>query len=134
MKVVFDTNVLVAAFLTEGICAKLLIRARRRQFLLFACLFILQEFEDVLRKKFAATRNEARDAMEILSGAIHDIVQPAKHVKGLCRDPDDDNILSCALAAEADYLVSGDSELLALKRFGRTEIVSPRDLELLLGD
>ncbi|MDH7499113.1 MAG: putative toxin-antitoxin system toxin component, PIN family [candidate division NC10 bacterium] len=134
MKVVLDTNVLVAAFVTEGICAKLLSRARRRQFLLFASPFILQEFKDVLRKRLSATRNEARNAVEILSGAIHEMVQPAEPVTGLCRDPNDDNILACALAAEADYLVSGDSDLLELKRFGQTRIVSPRDLELLFGD
>ena len=134
MRVVLDTKVLVAAFVTEGICAKLLTRARRRQFLLFTCPLILREFEDVLTRKFSATRNEARDAREILSGAVQEVIHPTHPVIGLCRDPDDDQILACALAAEADGLISGDSDLLELKEFGRTKILSPRDFELLLAD
>ena len=54
MKAVFDTNVLIAAFLTEGICAKLMVRAHRRDFDLVLCDGILQEFKHVLKKKFAS--------------------------------------------------------------------------------
>ena len=56
MKAVFDTNVLVAAFVTEGVCAKLLGRARRKQLDLVLSPFILKEFEKVLLKKFSASR------------------------------------------------------------------------------
>jgi len=51
MKAVFDTNVLIAAFLTDGLCAKLLLRARRNEFSLILCPFILQEFQKFLQVK-----------------------------------------------------------------------------------
>jgi len=58
--VVFDTNVLVSAFITEGVCSKLLGRARRGQFQLIPCPFILKELEAVLLKKLSATKGETR--------------------------------------------------------------------------
>jgi len=132
MKVVFDTNVLVSAFITEGVCSKLLGRARRGQFQLIACPLILKELEAVLLKKLSTTPGETREVLRILAEAISALVQPAQSVSGICRDPDDDHILSCAVAANADYLVTGDSDLLELREFRGTRIVAPRDFELLL--
>ena len=95
MKVVFDTNVLVSAFVSEGVCSKLLGRARRGQFQLITCSFILKEFEQVLLKKLSATKGETRQALRILAEAVSIISQPSQEISGICRDPDDDNILSC---------------------------------------
>jgi predicted nucleic acid-binding protein len=50
------------------------------------------------------------------------------------RDADDDNILACSLAAEADYLVTGDSDLLELKSFKGMPIIAPRVFEMLFSD
>jgi putative PIN family toxin of toxin-antitoxin system len=134
VKAVFDTNVLVAAFVTEGICSKLLMRSRKNQFHLIACPLILREFERVLIKKFSATKNESRSALQILSEAIHRVVRPSPLDRSVCRDPDDDGILACALEARADYLVTGDQDLLELKVFKGIRIVTPRDFELLFSD
>ena len=134
MRAVFDTNVLVAAFVTEGICSKLLMRGRRKQFHLIVCPVILKEFEHVLIKKFSATRNETRSALQVAFDAIHSVVHPSQSVESVCRDPEDDAILACALEARADYLVTGDKDLLELKVFKGVRIVPPRDFELLFND
>jgi putative PIN family toxin of toxin-antitoxin system len=134
MKAVFDTNVLLAAFITEGICSKILVRGRKRQFHLILCPVILREFERVLIKKFSITRNEARSILQIVSEAMHSVVSPSQSVQGISRDPDDDSILACALEAGADYLVTGDVDLLELKIFKGIRIVTPREFELLFND
>jgi len=134
VKAVFDTNVLLAAFITEGICSKILVRGRKRQFHLILCPVILREFERVLIKKFSTTRNEARSILQIVSEAMHSVVIPSQSVQGICRDPDDDAILACALEAGADYLVTGDVDLLELKIFKGIRIVTPREFELLFND
>jgi putative PIN family toxin of toxin-antitoxin system len=134
VRAVFDTNVLVAPFTVEGICSKILTRGRKNQFHLVACPIILQEFEGVLIKKFSATRGEARNALQIVSEAIHSVVRPSQSVQSVCRDPDDDAILACALEAKVDYLVTGDEDLLDLKTFRGIRIVTPRDFELLFND
>jgi putative PIN family toxin of toxin-antitoxin system len=134
VRAVFDTNVLVAAFAAEGICSKIMTRGRKKQFHLIVCPVILQEFNRVLIKKFSATRNEARSALRIASEAIHSVVHPSESMQSVCRDPDDDAILACALEAKADYLVTGDEDLLELKTFKGIRIVTPRDFELLFND
>ena len=134
MRAVFDTNVLIAAFLTEGICAKLLIRARRRDFDLMLCDGILQEFEAVLKKKFAASPRETSEALILLSEAALEIHGRIDSITPVCRDSDDDLILACARQSDADYIVSGDEDLLVLKNCEGTSIVSPREFEKLFSD
>ncbi len=133
MKAVFDTNVLVAAFVTEGVCAKLLGRARRKQLNLVISPFIAKEFENVLLKKFSASKEQIRTATKLISEAAQ-IVSHESMVSSICRDPDDDQILSCALSAEADYLVTGDRDLLELKEFHGIKILTPGAFELLFED
>ena len=134
MKAVFDTNVLVAAFVSEGVCSKLLIRARKRHFHLFVSPFILQEFERVLVRKLAVPKGEARDAIRLVSEAADVILLPPELEAPICRDSNDDAVLACSLAAETDYLVTGDADLLDLRSFRNTLIISPRDFESLFVD
>ena len=134
MKAVFDTNVLVAAFVSEGVCSKLLTRARKRQFHLFISPFILQEFERVLIRKLAVPKGEARDAVRLVSEAADVILLPPDLQAPICRDSNDDKVLACSLAAETDYLVTGDADLLDLRSFRNTLIISPRDFESLFAD
>jgi putative PIN family toxin of toxin-antitoxin system len=134
VRAVFDTNVLIAAFLTEGICSKLLLRARRKQFHLITCPFILQELERVLKKKFSAANDDIHDARELIIEAAQRVVHPEQTVTGVCADADDDNILACALTAGADYLVTGDADLLKLIKFRGTLIITPREFEMLFDD
>ena len=101
MRALFDTNVLLAAFLTEGVCEKLLTRARKRHFDLITCPFILHEFERILVKKFSATKQEKETALALIAEAARGIVEPSETPAGACRDKDDDNVLACAVEAAA---------------------------------
>ena len=134
MKAVLDTNVLIAAFLTEGICAKLLSRARRRDFDLILCDVILQEFKDVLKKKFSTSPHETSEALIILSEAALQVLSQTDPIRPICRDSDDDLILSCARDAIADHVVTGDEDLLALKNYMGISIISPGEFEKLFPD
>ena len=134
MRAVFDTNVAIAAFLTEGICAKLLIRARRRDFDLILCDGILQEFKAVLKKKFASSPRETTEALVLLSEAAFEIQGRTDSIKPICRDSDDDLILACARQVNADYIVTGDEDLLILKNYEGISIVNPREFEKLFFD
>lgn len=136
MRALFDTNVLIAAFLTEGLCSKLLGRAKRKHFELYTCPFVLAEFEEKLAKKFSATKVEIKETLMLIKEASF-TVNPASNniiVSNICRDADDDNVLACALAAKADYLVTGDSDLLIISTFRGTKIMTPREFELLFDD
>ncbi len=135
MRVVFDTNILVAAFAAGGLCAKLLRRANKHEFILLICPVILGEFRGALKKKLEATEEEIGKALALLrevsvmTGESPPAAKPARIV----RDPDDDLILFCAVAAEADFLVTGDKDLLAIGEHGKIKILDPRSFELLFG-
>ena len=134
MKAVFDTNVLIAAFLTEGLCAKLLLRARRNEFSLILCPFILQEFQNFLQKKIKASKQEIAMALSLIEEAASEINKPSILIERTCRDADDDNILQCALASKSEYLITGDDDLLILHKYGKTKIIKPRQFESLFLD
>jgi putative PIN family toxin of toxin-antitoxin system len=131
VRAVFDTNVLIAAFLTDGLCAKLLMRARRNEFSLILCPFILQEFQKFLRNKIKASSQEIDMAVKLLEEAASEINQSSVFIERTCRDEDDDNIIRCALASKSDYLVTGDDDLLTLHKYRKTKIIKPRQFESL---
>ena len=134
MRVVFDTNVLIAAFLTEGVCSKLLVRARKRECDLILSEAIVAEFEEVLVKKFSISPSDLSDVRSLVREAAGEILQEINPIPPFCRDPNDDKILSCAKDAQADYLVTGDQDLLILSLYEGIPIVTPRDFEALFSD
>ncbi len=134
MRAVFDTNVLVAAFLTEGVCSKLLIRARKGECDLFLSKDIVQEFEDILGRKFSLSRSEVSSVRALLTEAAREIIEQTVPIEPICRDPDDDKILACARKADAAYIVTGDEDLLVIKKYGKITILTPRAFEGLFPD
>ena len=128
MKVIFDTNVLISAVLTEGLCWKILTRANRKEFELFVSPYILKEFEDTLSQKFNFPLNSVQEALYLIK-EVSTLVNPEEKgviVKDVCRDPKDDPILACAVVSKADYLVTGDPDLLVLDSYKEAKIVRPR--------
>ncbi len=134
MKAVFDTNVLFAALITQGVCAKLLRRARLREFELVICPYIRRELRRVLIAKLHCSAKDTAGALALIDEVVALVHTPPGSVSGVCRDPDDDAVLDCASSAGADYLVTGDDDLLSLTKFETTPIVSPRQFEILFAD
>lgn len=131
MRVVFDTNVYIAAFVTDGVCARLLRRARSGEFELFLCNVIVREFSQKLKVKFRCTPQEIQQASNLITEAARTLQTEASLPSPVCREPDDDLVLACAEAASAEYLVTGDKDLLVLEQYGKCRILSPRDFELM---
>lgn len=134
MKAVFDTNVLVAAFLTEGLCSDLLIRARKQAFDLVLCDDIIREFEGILKKKFKLSSADMNEIKSIISEAASEIIDHLSPIPRICRDPDDDMIIACAIDSAADYIVTGDEDLLILKKYKDVIILNPRNFAMIFAD
>jgi len=131
MRAVLDANVLVAAYLTEGLCARLLRRARQGQFELITCAQILTEVRDNLQKLTSPSTEALRATMAHVldvSTVINAVVPVGRRVR---RDATDDAILACARAARADYLVTGDRDLFTLRTFDGIPMIPPRSFEVL---
>lgn len=132
LRVFIDTNVLVAAFITEGLCFEILDRANRREFLGFTSEFVMQELKKVLDREFGeAEYNRSKEEIIKLIDQALEIVNPDEvgvKVEGVCkRDPSDDNVLTGALASDAGFLITGDLDLLDLKEFKGIKIIRPRE-------
>ena len=130
LRVVADTNVLVSSFLTKGKPRAFLNVALRRRFKLVISQPIVDEVRDVLRReKFRRylSRKEAEGFIERLI-QIADVVEVKSNFKVIKDDPDDDVILNTALDGKADYIVSGDGHLLALREFRGIEILNVGEL------
>ena len=131
MKAVFDTNVLIAAFMTEGLCSSLLIRARRHDFDLVLSSDIVREFKNILAKKIKVSSADVSEIAAMVKEAAFEVVDQPAPIARTCRDKDDDMIIACAVSADADYIVTGDEDLLVLKRYKNIVIIKPRNFETL---
>ena len=125
MRLVLDTNVLIAALIARGVCADLLEHCALNHSLVTSD-FILHELREHLVGKFKYTAEEADEAVALLQSHM-DVVTPTALAQPVCRDPDDDRILGTAVAGQARCIVTGDKDLLVLRRHAEIEIVSPTD-------
>jgi putative PIN family toxin of toxin-antitoxin system len=132
VRIVFDTNVLFAAFLAHGVCAGLyeecLLCGR-----IVVSRFILEELQEKLLAKAKLSQSETDEVLAAVK-ADAEVVEAQPLAARVCRDADDDWILATALAAKADALVTGDKDLLVLGRHEGIPILTPRDCLALLRD
>ena len=127
MKVVLDTNVLVSAFIVDGVCSRLLVNCiSNRHISIVLSISIVNEFRNTLTNKFGHGNEQTRSRVEALLEAS-EIVEPVTFETQVCRDPDDDAILGTAVAGDAVCIVTGDNDLLVLERFQGVDIISPSD-------
>jgi putative PIN family toxin of toxin-antitoxin system len=124
-RIVLDSNVIISGFLFGGHPARLLEHALDGSVQCFISLPILDEVRDVLqRPKFGLSSDQALALTEQLHD-LCEVVMPKKRLRVVTADPDDNAVLECAVEAEADLIVSGDSHLLDLATWGGMRILSP---------
>lgn len=124
MRVVLDSNVLVAAFAARGTCAELLEHCVREHRLLTS-EYILEEVRRNLVSKLKVSARDADDAVKLLRTRFT-LVEPIDLGRRVCRDAEDDPILGTAVAARCELLVTGDRDLLEMGEHETIRIVSPR--------
>lgn len=128
MRLVLDTNVVVSAVLGSSAPARLIELAADGAFDLFTSEGLLAELVEVLDREHISRRLESthRSASEVLAlyEELAERLIPAS-ISRTAPDPDDDAVLGCALAAGADFIISGDRRLRNLKTFHRIPILSP---------
>ena len=123
MKVVLDTNVLIAAFATQGLCHAIF-ELCLDQHQIILSQQILKEFSEALEKKLKVPKRTAKTTTDYLKehAVIHRVRGPYKRI---VRDASDDHVLALAQQATVDYIITGDKDLLDLKTFKNIKIVTP---------
>lgn len=129
---VADTSVLVSAFLfPDSVPGRVLVLAKQDVYALHFSPVILEELirslrNSRLRKSYPYTDEKielwCKNLREI--GTI--ILKPLPDIEPICRDPDDDHVIAAAIAVGADYIVTGDHDLLALGQYQNIRILTSK--------
>ncbi len=131
VRVVFDTNILLSAFIFGGKPEQLFEMARSQKIRLLTSPTILVEFASLLKGKFNWEDEDITDAIRTI-GYSAELIKPALKIR-ILGDDADNRVLECAQTGKADYIVSGDRHLLKLKKFQKIPIVKAADLIVALG-
>ncbi|HEX5732824.1 MAG TPA: putative toxin-antitoxin system toxin component, PIN family [Blastocatellia bacterium] len=127
-----DTNTVVSGLLWQGPPRRVLDSARLGQIALFTSFVLIVELEDVLKRdKFARRLEQAAvTSSDLVLGyaALATLVSPMAIGPVILADADDDAVLACALAAQAEAIVSGDRHLLSLRKHEGINILTATEL------
>lgn len=132
MRVVADTNIVVSGLMWHGNSRRILDAARTGEIHLFTTIVLLAELEEVLnREKFGRRLTSAAITPRELVldyAALASLIEPAEIESIVLADPDDDAVIACAIAADCEVIVSGDSHLLDLKQHQGIRILTAAEL------
>ena len=123
MKLLLDTNVLVAALIARGVCSDLLEHCVRHH-VVVSSRPLLNELRDDLTRKFRQRDVDARNALRLFAETFT-LVEPDALDPPVCRDRDDDVVLATALAGECTAVITGDQDLLILDPFRGVRVLAP---------
>ena len=124
LRVVLDTNVLISAILFGGKPRRILEKAIRVEIRLCLSEPMLEELKGVLqRSKFDYSPEMIQFILTELT-SISDFVNTSETINIVPEDPKDNRILECAVAANADYVITGDSQLLKLNKYLNIDILN----------
>jgi len=124
----YDTNVLISGIFWRGSPRQVIHLARQGQVQVVTCQALLDELRGVLvreDKPFHLSEEEANRVINDVVTYVH-LVEPTRQIT-VCHDPDDNLVLACALAGQAEYIVTGDPDLLTLEEFEGMKIVTVRE-------
>jgi len=128
LRVVLDTNVLVSAIISDGKPRDLLRKGISKEFTIVTSELILRELGTVLRRpKFKADEDEIHRIILALIQAA-EVVELVSKLNLVEADPKDNMVVETAYDGRADFIVSGDSHLLALKSFRKIKVVDVKDM------
>jgi len=123
VKLLLDTNVLVAALIARGVCSDLLEHCVRHH-VVVSSRPLLNELRDDLTRKFRQRDVDARNALRLFAETFT-LVEPDALDPPVCRDRDDDVVLATALAGECTAVITGDQDLLILDPFRGVRVLAP---------
>lgn len=129
MRIVLDTNVVLSALLWRGTPYRLLDAIRQRgEARLFSSPALLDELAEVLTRPSAIKRLAVigRTAREVLADYVEtvEVVEPEQVLRVVPNDADDDQVIAAAVAAGANWIVSGDTDLLSIGSYQGIPIIT----------
>ncbi len=125
MKIVLDSNVLLAALLTKGLTYDVFEYCYDCHEI-YLSEWIIDEVAGKLREKFEMPEAKLVESINFIKRGAK-VINPDGELPAVCRDKDDNNVLHVGSFIEADYIITGDKDLLVLSNYGDVRIINPRD-------
>ena len=133
MRIVIDTNVVASAIFFGGRPAELLRMVIRHEHLAVATDEIVDEYQATISYLLDKYGGKKMQLSIVPIFSAMEIIQATNKVD-ICRDPDDNKFISCAIDGHCYYVVSGDKDLLSLEQFGNIKIVTVAEFLELFSD
>lgn len=138
IRVVIDTNVLVSGLfgIKDSPSAQILLAIRTQKIIFVTSPVIVEEIEEVINRErivklIKMSKDELADFLDKLIERS-DVTAGKQLLQLIGRDVKDDKFLACAFEAKADYIITGDKDLLVLKKYEGIKIVTSREFLILL--
>jgi len=126
IKIVLDTNVIIAAFLARGL-SNSVFELCLDKFEIIISEYIIKEISKKLTVKIKIPGEKVKEIIDFLMDSCT-IFNYESLEKNICRDKKDDEILALAKGSNSKYVITGDKDLLVLTNFGDIKIINPRQL------
>ncbi len=131
MKVVLDTNALISSTLWAGSANKTLLLLIGKNAKLYTSRAIIEEYSEIVRREFPQVIEKLPQLMgNILSSST--IAEALVRLDVVKADEDDNRIIECAVASQAEFILTYDKHLLKLKEYGGVKILTPENMRRLL--
>ena len=130
MRVVLDTNVIIAAFASRGLCADVF-EVCLLEHTVIMSKQIFSEVKENLIKKVHIPKNTVQNIILYLED-IAEVVLPEQVDESICRDKNDAGIIGAAISGNARFIITGDNDLLSIRKHKGIEIINPRGFWSLL--
>lgn len=124
-KVTIDTNVIISALIFGGNSKIIVGKLLKREFVAFTSIQLVSELVETLLIKFNFTR-EMILKLDALIASNFVVVYPTKRIN-VARDIDDNRVLEVAVTSNSKYIITGDKDLLVIKRYKNIDIISPKE-------
>ena len=126
------TNIFVSGLISAGGSPRQIVDSwLTREFTLITSPYLIEELHHVLAYPRIASRLRLSDHELILFFdtlvSLAEVELDVKPLPGVTRDPKDDAVIACAFASQADYVVSGDQDILVLSEYEGTRMIAPVD-------
>ena len=125
MRLVLDTNVLISAFISRGLCTELLEHCAKQHELVTSPA-IIEELRLKLLTKFRIPPDAVDDAVAALFAGM-EVIDPSVLPDRVSRDVDDDVVIATAVSGGCVAIITGDRDLLDLIAHGGVRMLSPRE-------
>jgi len=125
MKVVIDTNVILSSLITQGMAHRVVEKCLEDHDL-FISDWVIREVAEKLTEKFKVKKSDVKETVRFIKSTFV-LIKPEGKLPTKCKDKDDNNLLLLAGSIDADVMITGDKDLLVIKKYKSTIILTPRD-------